>query len=170
MTSKEWLELIKEHEEKIIESGEKAYADAMNNNDFRFIVELEKDGNIYSWYDVAGGTSCSEDSFNGNAIVLMIFCFRGYEPEITEEDVRNKLIECGFENRIKELQNEAEEYGTTLDALIINEYGNDELYSVIQKCMQDAIDFEIAEYARNEVECELERTKSGLKNCIEYID
>ena len=94
MTSKEWLELIKEHEEKIIESGEKAYADAMNNTNLRFIVELEKDGSIYSWYDVAGGTSCSEDSFNGNSIVLMVFCFRGYESEIVEEDVINKLIEC----------------------------------------------------------------------------
>ena len=169
MRNKEWLELIKENEEKIIETGEKAYADAMNNTNLRFIVELEKDGNIYSWCDVAGGTSCSEDSFNGNSIVLMIFCFRGYEPEITEEDVINKLIECGFENRLKELKHEAEEYRITLDALIINEYGNDELYSVIQKCTQDAIDFEVDECARNEVECELERIKQDLKD-IKYID
>lgn len=129
-------------------------------------MELEKDGSINSWYDVAGGTSCSEDSFNGNAIVLMIFCFCCYEPEITEDDVINKLIECGFENRIEELKKEAEEYGATLHALILNEYENDEVYDVIDKCKQDAIDFEITEWARGASEHELEKVKQNLKDCI----
>lgn len=165
MTNKEWLELIEKKEEEIIETGIKAYEDALNNKHLRFIVEMDEDGEVYSWYDIAGGNSFHSTAFNGTAIELFQFCFQYYDVEITEEMIVDKLNEKGYGNRIEELKAEAEEEYTSLESVINNNH--EELFEVIEECQKEVIEFEISEYAREGSEQKLEYIKEQLKI---YID
>lgn len=69
--NKNWLELIEKKYDEIINVGEKAYKDALENQHLRFIVEMDENGNVYSWYDVAGGNSFHASTYNGESIELL---------------------------------------------------------------------------------------------------
>lgn len=62
-----WLELIEEKEDQILAEGEKAYKEAINNPHLRYIVEIDENGDVYSWYDVAGGNSFHVSTFEGKS-------------------------------------------------------------------------------------------------------
>lgn len=62
-----WLELIEEKEDQILAEGEKAYKEAINNPHLRYIVEIDENGDVYSWYDVAGGNSFHVSTFHWSA-------------------------------------------------------------------------------------------------------
>ena len=51
----EWLELIERNEEQIINTGIEAYKEAIENTQLRYIVEINTNGEIPTWYDIAGG-------------------------------------------------------------------------------------------------------------------
>lgn len=74
--NKNWLELIEKKYDEIINVGEKAYKDALENQHLRFIVEMDENGNVYSWYDVAGGNSFHASTYNGESIELFEFCMK----------------------------------------------------------------------------------------------
>lgn len=164
MIKADWLKLIEEKETEIIELGKQAYREAINNKHLRFIVEMNENGEIYSWYDVAGGNSYHMSVHEGTAIELFQFCFQCSDLEITEDDIINKLNEKGYQSRIKELQEEAEKENTCLENIIIENY-RDELYSVIiEECYKDAIDFEVEELAPQVIEDKLGSLKYTLSN------
>ena len=54
MTNKKWLELIEQHEKQIINAGIEAYKEALENPNLRYIVEINENGGITTWYDLAG--------------------------------------------------------------------------------------------------------------------
>lgn len=70
-----WLELIEEKEDQILAEGEKAYKEAINNPHLRYIVEIDENGDVYSWYDVAGGNSFHVSTFEGNQKNYLSFVF-----------------------------------------------------------------------------------------------
>lgn len=168
MKSKEWLELINKNEDKIIEIGMKAYADATNNKHLRFIVEIDEDGDVGYWHDIAGGNSYHMSVHNGTSMELFQFCFQYSELEITEDDIIDKLIEKGYENRIEELKEEAEEENTSIEVILINNHNNDELINVIEECQKEAVEFDISEYARDMTEQELDCIKKMLEECCDW--
>lgn len=164
-SNKEWLDLVNSNEDKIIEVGVNAYKEAMYNKHLRFIVEMSEDGDVYSWYDVAGGNSYHISVHNGTAIELLHFCFQHEDLEITQEDIINKLIEMGFENRIEELTKEAIEENTDFPDLewAINNHNDEELIKVLEECRKDAIAFAVSEYAPDAIEQKLELKKLSLE-------
>ena len=97
---KKWLELIEEKEDQILAEGEKAYKDAINNTNLRFIVEMDQDGNVYSWYDIAGGNSYHMSVHEGKAIELFEFCFQYYDIEISSGILEEKLIKKGYKKEL----------------------------------------------------------------------
>lgn len=60
-----WLELIEEKEDQILAEGEKAYKEAINNPHLRYIVEIDENGDVYSWYDVAVEILFNVSTFEG---------------------------------------------------------------------------------------------------------
>lgn len=146
MTNKKWLELIEKNEEKIIEAGIAAYAEALENTHLRYIVEMNEDGEIYTWYDIAGGNSYHMSTHEGRSIEVLHFCFQNYDCEISEDAIIEKLEENGHADMIQELQERAEEDGTSVEVEIINEYA--ELRYIIDECVKEQKNFEVDEYAR----------------------
>lgn len=82
-----WLELIEEKEDQILAEGEKAYKEAINNPHLRYIVEIDEDGDVYSWYDVAGGNSFHVSTFEGKSKELFELCFQFLDIEILSQKI-----------------------------------------------------------------------------------
>lgn len=165
LKNKEWLELIENSEEQIIDVGIKAYEEAINNKHLRFIVEMNKDGKVYYWYDIAGGNSYHMSVHNGTAIELFQFCFQYYDLEVIEESLIEKLIEKGYGNMIDQLKVEAEEECTDIEGIIASKHSDQSIYGVVEECRKEAIKFEISEYAKEVSEQKLEYIKEMLEDC-----
>lgn len=87
-----WLELIEEKEDQILAEGEKAYKEAINNPHLRYIVEIDENGDVYSWYDVAGGNSFHVSTFEGKSKELFELCFQFLDIEISSDALETKLM------------------------------------------------------------------------------
>lgn len=160
-----WLELIEEKEDQILAEGEKAYKEAINNPHLRYIVEIDEDGDIYSWYDVAGGNSFHISTFEGRSKELFEFCFQLLDIEISSDTLENKLIEKGYKKELEELAQLASENYTSVEVEIINS-DNDALKEVVEECRKVEIDFMISEYARAESESKLDYLKEILNSLL----
>ena len=158
-----WLELIEAKEDQILAEGEKAYKEAINNPHLRYIVEIDEDGDVYSWYDVAGGNSFHISTFEGRSKELFEFCFQFLDIEISSDTLENKLIEKGYKKELEELAQLASENYTSVEVEIINS-DNDALKEVVEECRKEEIDFMISEYARAESESKLDYLKEILNS------
>lgn len=158
-----WLELIEEKEDRILAEGEKVYKEAINNPHLRYIVEIDEDGDVYSWYDVAGGNSFHISTFEGRSKELFEFCFQFLDIEISSNTLENKLIEKGYKKELEELAQLASENYTSVEVEIINS-DNDALKEVVEECRKEEIDFMISEYARAESESKLDYLKEILNS------
>lgn len=158
-----WLELIEEKEDRILAEGEKVYKEAINNPHLRYIVEIDEDGDVYSWYDVAGGNSFHISTFEGRSKELFEFCFQFLDIEISSDTLENKLIEKGYKKELEELAQLASENYTSVEVEIINS-DNDALKEVVEECRKEEIDFMISEYARAESESKLDYLKEILNS------
>lgn len=155
MDNKKWLELIEQKKEEILIAGEKAYAESLNNTQLRYIVELNNNGEIYTWYDIAGGNSYHMSTHNGESIEVLHFCNQYYEPEITSGDIKSKLIEKGYENMIEELEERAKDDYTSIECVIMNgDYM--ELTGVVEELREEFTSAMICEYARSDSEDKLD--------------
>lgn len=121
-----WLELIEEKEDQILAEGEKAYKEAINNPHLRYIVEIDENGDVYSWYDVAGGNSFHVSTFEGKSKELFELCFQFLDIEISSDALESKLIEKGYKKELEELAQLASENQTSIEVEIIN--GDNDIY------------------------------------------
>lgn len=163
LTNKEWIELIKNNMETIREVGEKAYKDALEDKHLRFIVEMDSDEEVKSWYDVAGGNSFTQESYNGESKQLFQFCFQYDVLEITKENIIDKLKEKNVaEEIIESLQDEADRECTSLECIIINNH--DEYKNIIEECIEDEKAFQVSEYAIDTINEKIDMLISNLEN------
>ena len=159
ISNKDWLKLINEKEKKIIKIGISAYREARENPHLRFIVEMDEDGEVSYWYDVAGGNSFHSSVFNGTAIELFEFCFQYSDVEITDEQIIETMITVGHEDVIKEVEEYAAEYDVSMKAVICNDF---ELSEIVELCRKAETEFDI-ENCAEEVENILEQLKYNLE-------
>ena len=113
---KTWLELIEENEEEIVEVAVVAFKEALENTHLKFIVEMDSNGVVSSWYDTAGGNMYHVSS-DREIEVLMTFC-----------------------NQCFDIMSECEGFDTK----------------------EEAIDWYVSEYAREEAERKIEFAKERL--------
>lgn len=142
MTNREWLELIEQNEERIINKGIEAYKSALENKNLRYIVEISENGIITMWYDVAGGNSLHMSTYNGKSIELIHFCMQNWiDDPIPDNDIEEKLQERGLYNRYLEERaaQDVEDYEVA-EIVIINST-NKELYNVLEECRQERNSF-----------------------------
>jgi hypothetical protein len=159
----EWLELIERNEEQIINTGIEAYKEAIENTQLRYIVEINTNGEITTWYDVAGGNSFHMSTYNGKSLELIHFCMQNWiDDPIPDNDIEQKLQERGLYNRyLKERESQEVEDWETAEIVIINSIDT-KLQNVLEECKQERKQFLIDEYARTEVENQLEEIKNVL--------
>jgi hypothetical protein len=163
MESKKWLELIEKKESEIMQVGIEAYRDSLHNPELQFVVELTEDGDVCSWYGLAGNDCQSSTSFNGTSIEMYRVCNQCWEGamEISEEQVIEKLRECYSENQINELQVEARECHQSL-ASALEDYDDDMYDVVIGKLKDEYIAWMVDECGYGDVERGIEETKDRL--------
>lgn len=135
-----WLDLIGENEEKILEAGKAAYKEALEAPHLRFIVELDEDGEINTWCDVAGGNLFHMSTYNGTSIEVMEFCFQFFDSEITDEIIKQKFQEKGFEQLYNKLEETAEEDFTSVECEI-RHGDNQTAKDILEECQKDELEF-----------------------------
>ena len=163
MTNKEWLELIEQNEERIINKGIEAYKSALENPNLRYIVEMDENGIITMWYDVAGGNSFHMSTYNGKSLELIRFCMQNWiDDPIPDNDIEQKLQERDLYNcYLEERESQDVEDWETAEIVIINST-DAKLQGILEECRQERKQFYVDEYARTESENQLEEIKNVL--------
>ena len=165
MNNREWLELINQNEERIINKGIEVYKSALENKNLRYIVEISEDGIITMWYDVAGGNSFHMSTYNGKSIELLHFCMQNWiDDPIPDNDIEQKLRERGLYNvYLAEREVQDVEDWEAAEIVIINST-NEQLHNILEECRQERKQFYVDEYARTESENQLENLKNVLNS------
>ena len=163
MSNREWLELIEQNKERIINKGIEAYKEALENLNLRYIVEISEDGIITMWYDVAGGNSFHMSTYNGKSLELIHFCMQNWiDDPIPDNDIEQKLQERGlYKCYLEERKSQEVEDWETAEIVIINSIDK-KLQNVLKECKQERKQFLVDEYARTEAENKLEEIKNVL--------
>lgn len=164
MTDQEWLKLIEEKEEEIIKVGINAYTDARNNSNARYIVEINDNGIVSYWSDMAGGNSFHASTHYGSSTELFQFCFQHSDVVILEENIIDKLIINGYERLVDELMKEAVEENSSLEMILVQK--DNKFKEIVNECKQEEIDWDICEYAEEQVKVKIEHVKECLENSI----
>lgn len=159
----EWLELIERNEEQIINTGIEAYKEAIENTQLRYIVEINTNGEITTWYDVAGGNSFHMSTYNGKSLELIHFCMQNWiDDPIHDNDIEQKLQERGLYNcYLAERESQEVEDWEAAEIVIINST-DIKLQGILEECRQERKQFLVDEYARIEAENQLEEIKNVL--------
>ena len=163
MTNREWLELIEQNKERIINNGFEAYKSALENPNLRYIVEMDENGIITMWYDVAGGNSFHMSTYNEKSIELLHFCMQNWiDDPIPDNDIEQKLQERGlYICYLKERESQEVEDWEVAEIVIINSTDT-KLQGILEECRQERKQFYVDEYARTESENQLENLKNIL--------
>ena len=88
-----WSEVIEAHWEDLKEALQKAFCNAVDYQAMEFSVELFPDGKIRQNEQAAGSNFQSFSSWNGESIIIGVFCFQNAEIDITEEMYREYMTE-----------------------------------------------------------------------------
>ena len=150
-----WSEIIEQNENTLKEALQKAFCDALDYRSMEFSVEIYQDGKIRTNEQAAGSNFQSCDSWRGNSLIVGSFCFENLDIEITEETIKEHLVE----QEIKEAQERAEEEGYTFLEYI---FSAGRYNTIIEDCEEEYITFCKDEYALDESENMLERTLENI--------
>lgn len=163
MTNREWLELIEQNKERIINKGIEAYKESLENKNLRYIVEMDENAIITMWYDVSGGNSFHMSTYNGKSLELIHFCMQNWiDDPIPDDDIEQKLQERGLYNRyLEEREMQDVEDWEAAEIVMINST-DAKLQGILEECRQERKQFYVDEYARTESENQLENLKNVL--------
>ena len=75
MTNKNWIELIEQNHDIIIEKLTEAFKDALVNTHLQFTVTLFDDGNVKTLEETAGSNWSYTAVHDGIAIEIKTYCF-----------------------------------------------------------------------------------------------
>lgn len=135
-----WSEIIEQNREKLVETLENAYKEAVDNRHMQYIVEIYKNGIIRTWACAAGASSFSADSWNGESTVVATYCFRYMDIEVTEEDFHRHMTA----EEQQDVAWRAEENGLSFLNYIYNSGNYTEL---IEEIEQEWLEWYKGEYA-----------------------
>ncbi len=144
-----YSKIIEQNMEKVLEVATQAVKDALENRHLRFIVEIDKNGNPWAWYDVAGGNAFTTSSWEGKSYVICSFCYQYMDIEITKEN----LIEHMTEEEKKKVEEEIEGTYQTFSSYV---FSNRRKYmDIINQCEDEYLDWYKYEYAAEEAESKI---------------
>lgn len=133
-----WLKLMNEKKDKIYDAAMKAYKEAIDSPQLRFIVEMDED-DIYTWCDVAGGNSFHGSTFRGNSLELMVFCFQYMDYPISDDKISAEMERREMKKQLTLLEQEKLDDCASLESLI--SYNHPELSNILETCIQDEKDY-----------------------------
>lgn len=88
-----WSEIIENNKEKLIETLEKSFKEAVDCRYIQYTTEIYQNGKIRTWACAAGSNSFSFDSWKRESLIVGTFCFQNLDIEVTEEDFRRHMTE-----------------------------------------------------------------------------
>ena len=156
-----WSEVIENNKEKLIETLEKSFKEAVDCRYMQHITEIYQNGKIRTWACAAGSNSFSFDSWTGESLVVGTFCFQNLDIEVTEEDFRRHMTE----EEQTEAEIQAEEENKTFEGYI---YSSGNYEDLIEETETEWLDWYKDEYAYSEAERVLDEAITTESNYEEY--
>ena len=153
-----WSKIIEKNENELREELEEAYKNAVDYQSMEFSVELFPDGKIRQNEQAAGSNFQSFSSWNGESMIVGLFCFQNAEIDIAEEMYRDYMTE----EEQKEVEEMAEDMGISFIQVI--ECGWRGYQDVYEKAMTAWKEAYKDEYAFTSAE---EAYQKALENAIE---
>lgn len=153
-----WSEIIEKNEDALKEALEAAYRNAVDYQSMEFSVELFPDGKIKQNEQAAGSNFQSFSSWNGESMIIGVFCFQNAEIDISEEMYREYMTE----EEQRTVEEEAKDEGISFVQVI--ECGWRGYQSVYEKAMTAWKEAYKDEYAFTSAE---EAYQKALENAIE---
>ena len=164
MKYSEWLELLGEKREQILNEAVDAYKDSLESTHLRFIVELDCNGDIYTWYDIAGGNSTHVSTYKGDSIECIRICNEYLSINISDESIIRYLTEQKKTEYISILEAEQAEDYTSYECLISDHHL--ELRPIVEQCIADEKEF-LCDNCREQLEYELDEF---INQCERYAE
>lgn len=161
----DWAKVLEENYSKIIDGAVGAYKDSLNNPGLRFIVEIDCDGNVYTWYDIAGGNTYHMSTYKGNSIECLRICNQYLELNITDAAIEAKIREQNKSEYLPKLNSEQVEEYVSYESLIADHHP--ELQSVLEECIEDEKEY-IYDNCREQLEYELDDLIGKFRMLEEY--
>ena len=101
-------------------------------------------------------------TYNGTSIEIMELCFQFFEPEITDEIIKQKFQGKGLEQLYNELEETAEEDFTSVECEI-RQGDNQTAKDILEECQKDELEFMVSEFANDEAMAKLDQLKEQLE-------
>lgn len=158
-----WSEIIENNKEKLIETLEKSFKEAVDCRYMQHITEIYQNGKIRTWACIAGSNSFSFDSWTGESLAVGTFCFQNMDIEVTEDDFRRHMTE----EEQTEVEIQAEEDGLSFLNYI---YGSGNYRELIDTVEQEWLDWYKDEYALTSAEEVLQREYENVYMTEEYYE
>lgn len=130
-----WAKVLEENYSKVIDEAVGAYKDSLYNPGLRFIVEIDCDGNVYTWYDIAGGNTYHMSTYKGDSIECLHICNQYLDLNITDDVIERIIREQSKTEYLTILKAEQEEEDTSYESLITDHHP--ELQSVLEQCIEE---------------------------------
>lgn len=161
----DWAKMLEDNYSKIIDEAVGAYKDSLYNPGLRFIVEIDCDGNVYTWYDIAGGNSYHMSTYKGNSIECMHICNQYLELNITDMAIEEKIREQNKTEYLSILKLEQAEEFVSYESLIADHHP--ELQNILEACIEDEKEY-IYDNCREQLEYELDDLINKFRMMKEY--
>ena len=105
MTNKNWIELIEQNHDIIIEKLTEAFKDALVNTHLQFTVTLFDDGTVKTLEETAGSNWGYTAVHNGTAREIKTYCFqytsyKDFEYDDEDDYINDSISEYNFENDV----------------------------------------------------------------------
>lgn len=161
----DWVKLLEDNYSKIIDEATSAYKDSLDSPGLRFIVEIDYEGNVYTWYDIAGGNTYHMSTYKGNSMECVHICNQYLELDITDEAIEKTIREQNKMEFLAILKAEQAEDYVSYEDLIVDHHP--ELQAVLERCIEDEKEY-ICANCREQLEYELDEFLNKLKIMADY--
>lgn len=152
MKSKRWVELLEENYNAIINKGVELYKESIENRHLYYNVEMDKEGNISTWYSGSNNT-IHLSVHKGDSIVCLCIDNNDLEINISDTAIESCLIRQNKAEYLKTLELEQSEDYTSYECLIAGHHP--ELRGILEQCIEDEKQF-LCDSCREMLEDELD--------------
>lgn len=151
MKSNRWVELLEEKYDAIINEGVELYKESLENRHLYYNVEMDKEGNISTWYSGSNNT-VHISTYKGDSIVCLCINSNELEINIPDKVIERYLVEQNKTEYLKLLELEQAEDYTSYECLITDHHP--ELRGILALCVKNEKQF-LCDSCREMLEDEL---------------
>lgn len=138
MKNRTWVDLLEDNYDAIIDAGVELYKESVENRHLYYNVEMDKEGNISTWYSGSDNT-IHISTYKGDSIVCLRIDNNDLEIDIPDSTIEGYLIRQNKTEYLELLELEQLEDYTSYECLITDHHPA--LRGILEQCIEDEKQF-----------------------------